>query len=87
MKHLNLDISGYWVIRAGWNLIKSSKLFKFVKSIVLGYIYQLSKFDDLVSCGSKDIFKHARDKFGKSWDGWKYKNLNILKAEDNFSAK
>ena len=23
------------------------------------YIYQLAKFDDLMSCGSKDIFKNA----------------------------
>ena len=26
-------------------------------------------------------------RFGKSWDGWKYKILNILRTEDNFSGK
>ena len=38
----------------------SSKLFKrFLKIIALAYIYQLGKFGDLMSCGSKDIFKNA----------------------------
>ena len=38
----------------------SSKLFKrFLKIIVLVYIYQLAKFGDLMSCSSKDIFKNA----------------------------
>ena len=39
-------------------LVQSSKLFKrFLKIIVFVYIYQLVKFGDLISCGSKDIFK------------------------------
>ena len=37
-----------------------SKLFKrFLKIIALAYIYQLTKFGDLMSCGSKDIVKNA----------------------------
>ena len=37
-----------------------SKLFKrFLKIIVLAYIYQLAKFGDLMSCFSKYIFKDA----------------------------
>ena len=37
-----------------------SKLFKrFLKIIALVYIYQLTKFGDLMSCGSKDIVKNA----------------------------
>ena len=30
-----------------------------MKIIVHAYIYQLIKFDDLMSCGTKDIFKNA----------------------------
>ena len=57
---------------------QSSKLFKrFLKIIALTYIYQLTKFGDLMSCGSKDIVKNApclmyslwRHRFAKSWDG------------------
>ena len=46
---------------------------------LLAYIYQLTKFGGLMSCGSKDVFKNApclmyeysswRHRFGKSWDG------------------
>ena len=37
---------------------QSSNLFKqFLKIIALVYIYQLAKFGDLLSCGSKDTFK------------------------------
>ena len=37
---------------------QSSKLFnRFVKIIIPIYIYQLAKFVDLMSCGSKDKFK------------------------------
>ena len=67
MKHCNLKITGYWVIEAGlWieeNLElspQSSKLLKrFLKIIALVYIYQLVKFGDLTSCGSKNIFKNV----------------------------
>ena len=39
---------------------QSSKSFKrFQKNIPLAYIYQLTKFGGLMSCGSKDIFKTA----------------------------
>ena len=39
---------------------QSSKLFKrFLKIIALVYIYQLTKFGDLISCGSKDTVKSA----------------------------
>ena len=31
----------------------------FKKNIDLAYIYQLTKFGGLMSCGSKDIFKNA----------------------------
>ena len=27
------------------------------------------------------------NRFGKWWDGWKYKRLNILKREHNFPTK
>ena len=41
-------------------LPQSSKLSKrFLKIIVLAYIYQLAKFGDLLSCPSKDSFKIA----------------------------
>ena len=69
MKHWNLDMIGYWVIWAGclikkdkrtWNLAQSSKLFKiFLKIVPLAYIHQLTKFGDLLSCGSKNIVKNA----------------------------
>ena len=39
---------------------QSSKLFKrLLKIIALAYIYQLARFGDFMSCGSKDIFKNA----------------------------
>ena len=39
---------------------QSSKLFqRFLKNIALAYICQLTKFGELMSCGSKDIFKNA----------------------------
>ena len=39
-----------------WNLSQSSKLFeRLLKIIPFTYIYQLAKFGDLMSCGSKDI--------------------------------
>ena len=42
------------------NYPQSSKLFKrFLKIITLAHIYQLTKYGDLMSCGSKDIFKNA----------------------------
>ena len=47
-----------------------------MKIIALAYIYQLAKFGDFMSCGSKDIFKNVscllykysswRLRFGKS---------------------
>ena len=41
-------------------LPQSSKFFKrLLKSIVLACIYQLTKFDDIMSCSSKEIFKNA----------------------------
>ena len=60
VKHWNLDITGYWVIGAVAKLEKphSSKLCKrFLKTMILAYIYQLAKFDDLISCASKDMLK------------------------------
>ena len=30
-----------------------------MKIIAIAYIYQLAKFGDLMSCGSKDIFNYA----------------------------
>ena len=54
----------------------------------------MTKSGGLRSFGSKDIFKDApclmyeysswRHKFGKSWDRWKYENLNISRTEQNF---
>ena len=51
---------------------------RLLKIIALTYIYQLSKFGDFMSCGSKDILKNApsimylysswRQLFRKSWD-------------------
>ena len=39
---------------------QSPKLFKrLLKTIALPYINQLAEFGDLMSCGSKDIFKNA----------------------------
>ena len=39
---------------------QSSKLFKRIMRIIAhAYIYQLAKFDDLMSCGSKDTLKNA----------------------------
>ena len=41
-------------------LPQSSKFFKrLLKIIVLACIYQLTKFDDIMSCSSKEIFKNA----------------------------
>ena len=41
-------------------LCQSPKLFKkFLKIIVLVYIYQLAMFGNLMSCGSKNILKNA----------------------------
>ena len=34
-----------------------------MKIIALAYIYQLIEFGDLMSCGSKDIFKNASGSF------------------------
>ena len=34
-------------------------VYKILKIIALDYIYQLAKYGDLMSCGSKDIFKNA----------------------------
>ena len=61
------------------------------KIIFLAYIYQLTKFGGLMSCGSKDIFKNApcliyeysswSHRFSKSWSSQKYKNLNIVRTE------
>ena len=55
---------------------QSSKLRKrFLKIIAFVYIYQLVKFGELMSFGSKDIFKNVpyrmdrTSQFGKSWDG------------------
>ena len=67
MKHWNLDIICYWVIGAGCEIEKdlelspqSSKLFKwFLKIIVLIYKFQLAKFANFMSCGSKDILKNT----------------------------
>ena len=66
----------------------SSKSFKrFLKIIVLVYIYQLTQFGGLMSCGLKGVFKNVpclmywysswHYRFGKFSDGSKYKNLNI----------
>ena len=50
-----------------------------MKIIALAYNYQLAKFGDFMSWGSKDILKNVprlmqkysswRHRFGKSWDG------------------
>ena len=89
VKHWNLDIIGYWVIAAGcWiekdleHSPKTFRLFKrFLKIIVLAYIYQLVKSDDLMSCGSKDVFKnhnvtklvnHEIVKNTKTWIFWEW---------------
>ena len=63
---------------------------RFLKIIVLAYIYQLAKFGDLMSCGSKNVFKNAsclmylyslwRHRLGKSLDGYKYQILIIFKT-------
>ena len=67
MKHRKLDVIDYWIIGAGFKIEKglelsprSSKSFKtFQKNIALAYIYQLTKFGDLMSRVSKDILKNA----------------------------
>ena len=42
------------------NLAQSSKLFRrYLKIIALAYIYQLAKFGDLISCGSRNMFKNT----------------------------
>ena len=67
MKHWNLDIN--WLLSTWRRLLnwkgpgpyaRSSKLFKrFLKIFALVYIYELAKYVDLMSCGSKDVFKKA----------------------------
>ena len=51
MKQCNLDIIGYWITGTGWKEPKTApfpKLFKrFLKIIVLSYIYQLAMFGGL----------------------------------------
>ena len=64
VKHWNLNITGYWVIGAGcliemtWNLALQIVL-KIPEIIAIAYIYQIAKFGDLMSCGSKDIFRNV----------------------------
>ena len=41
-----------------WNLALQIVL-KIPEIIALAYIYQTAKFGDLMSCGSKDIFRNA----------------------------
>ena len=83
----NLDITCLRVIGAGCWIEKnlelspqSSKLFKrFLNIIFHVYIYQFAKFGNLMSCGSKDIFKNTtyllhqysswRHRFGKLGNG------------------
>ena len=72
-----------------------SKLFtRFQNIIVLDYVYQLAKFGDFMSCGSKDIFKNAQSRVlilimtSQIWEGGlKIQNHEILRAEHNFSTK
>ena len=40
-----------------WNLAPVLQIVQII--IILAYIYQLAQFGDLMSCGSKDIFKNA----------------------------
>ena len=56
-----INISNMLLAQCGdMKLPQSSKLFEnFLKIIGLAYIYQLAKFGDFMSCGSKDIFKNA----------------------------
>ena len=59
-----IDILSNWSRLLNWKVrgtsLQSSKLFKrFLKNIALPYIYQLTKFGGLISCGSKYIFKNA----------------------------
>ena len=87
-----------WLLnwKGSGNQRQSFKLFKrFQENIDFAYIYQLAKIGDLMSCGSKDIFKSAsctntwswHHRFGKSWDAEKYNNLNTLRTEHEFSMK
>ena len=80
-------------------LPQSSILFKrFVKIIALVYIYQLAKFGDLMSCGSKDIYSKMHpvscsnayhdvtNLVNHKWLKIK-KNLNILRTKQNLFEK
>ena len=43
-----------------WNLVPVLQIVQKIPEIIaLDYIYQLAKFGDLMSCGSKVIFKNA----------------------------
>ena len=43
-----------------WNLAPVLQIVsKILKIINFGYIYQLTKFGDFMSCGSKDVFKNV----------------------------
>ena len=80
-----------------WNLAPVIQIIQMISEKYWPYIYQLTMFGGLMSCGSKDIFKNAPclmykysswcHWFGKSWNGWKCKNLNMLRMEHNFSTK
>ena len=74
---------------------QSSNLFKqFLKIIALVYIYQLAKFGDLLSCGSKDTFKkdtnthhdvtdllnHRMFKNTQIWISWEW-NIIVLQSK------
>ena len=47
-----------WKLKTSSRPFLSSKSFKqFQNNIALAYIYQLTKFGELISCGSEDISK------------------------------
>ena len=59
MKHCNHDISGYWVIGAGWKGPETNPQSSSCSKDSWKLLNQLAKFGGLMSCGSKDKFKNA----------------------------
>ena len=57
IKHWNLEIIGYWLIRAGCEIEKDLEHSPSV--LVLVYIDQLAKFGDLITWSLKNTFKNA----------------------------
>ena len=100
MEHWNLDIIGYWIIATACLIEKDLKLSpgppKFLKLLPclylsIGQVWWLNDlwFKGYIQKCNDTYTKYSswRHRFGKSWDGLKYKNLNILRMEQNVSTK